>query len=66
MHNKLRQIRVDKKITQIVLARKLGVNRSYISKVENNTRRLTLTGFLNYCKALDEDPVKLIKTVFKF
>jgi transcriptional regulator with XRE-family HTH domain len=64
MNKKLQEIRRRKKITQIDLARKLGVNRSYISKIENDERQLSLEGFLNYCKALEEDPVQLIKSVF--
>ena len=52
---KIKQLRQYKGISQEELARKVGLSRSYISKIENNTSNdsVTLHTFLNIMKALD-------------
>jgi len=52
---KIKQIRQYKGISQEELARRVGVDRSYISKIENNTNNgsITLHTFLAIVKALD-------------
>ncbi len=49
----LRNARVQKNVTQEQLASMLGVNQSYVSKVENRERRLDVIEFLSWLDALD-------------
>lgn len=49
----LRNARVQKQITQEQLASMLGVNQSYVSKVENRERRLDVVEFLCWVDALN-------------
>jgi transcriptional regulator with XRE-family HTH domain len=45
-------IRLSKKISQKTLAEKLGVNQSFVSKVESGERRLDLLELRQICSAL--------------
>ena len=49
----LRNIRINKQITQDELANILGVNQSFVSKVENRERRLDVVEFLCWIDALN-------------
>ncbi|MDD3402038.1 MAG: helix-turn-helix transcriptional regulator [Hespellia sp.] len=49
----LRTIRIEKNITQLEMAKKLNVNQSFISKVENCERRLDVIEFLSWLDILD-------------
>lgn len=49
----LRNVRVQKQMTQEQLASMLGVNQSYVSKVENRERRLDVVEFLCWIDALN-------------
>ena len=49
----LRNARVNKNITQDELAIMLGVNQSFVSKVENRERRLDVVEFLCWIDALN-------------
>mgnify|MGYP002626556613 CR=1 FL=1 len=48
----LRNARLKKQITQNELATKLGVNQSFVSKVENRERRLDVVEFICWIDAL--------------
>lgn len=48
-------------ITQIDLANKLSKPQSFISKYESGERRLDVVEFLEISKALEIDPLKIIK-----
>ena len=48
----LRQIRTSRNITQAELANTMGVNQSFISKIENRERRLDVVEFLSWIDAL--------------
>jgi transcriptional regulator with XRE-family HTH domain len=48
----LRQMRVDRGVTQAELARKLGVPQSVVSKYESGERRLDILELREVCKAL--------------
>ena len=50
---RLRVARNDKNITQLALAEKLGVQQSFVSKVECCERRLDIVEFIYWLKALD-------------
>ena len=43
------------KITQESLSNKLGKHRTYVSKIENGNRNLTLDELKKYCAALNLD-----------
>lgn len=49
----LRNVRIQKHITQNELASILGVHQSFVSKVENRERRLDVVEFLSWIDALD-------------
>lgn len=53
---KLIQIRDEKKITQVELAKKLLKPQSYISKTELLERRLDVIELLDWLNALESDP----------
>lgn len=55
---KIKQIRKDKGISQEQLAHMVGVDRSYISKIERNidNHSVTLHTFLSIMKALEVQP----------
>ncbi len=48
----LRTIRINKKITQVEMAKLLNVNQSFISKVENRERRLDVIELLSWIDTL--------------
>lgn len=47
----LRQIRLDKNLTQLQLAEKIGQTQSYVSKYENGEQRLDLIELEAVCEA---------------
>jgi len=51
--SKLRAIRIARMLTQQDMASLLGVNQSFISKVENRERRLDIIEFLNWIDVLE-------------
>ena len=48
----LKQYREDKNLTQQQLAKKLGMDKSYISKIEHNVKTQRLDTLVNVLKAL--------------
>ena len=48
-------------IRQQTLARKLGKTQSFVAKYEGGERRLDVVEFVIIARALDADPVKLLK-----
>jgi len=60
---KIKQIRQYKGISQEELARRVGVDRSYISKIENNTNNgsITLHTFLKIMRALESEPSEIFE-----
>ena len=55
----LRQIkamRLNARLTQDQLAKKLRQSQTYVSKSESGERRLDLVEWLAFCKACDHDP----------
>ncbi len=49
------------RLKQMDLAEKLGLPPSYLSKVENGTRRLDVVEFVHIAEALGADPCELLK-----
>lgn len=49
----LRQLRAEKNISQNEVAEKLGLSQGYFSKIENNTKRLSVEQVFELSQILD-------------
>ena len=56
------QSRKDAALNQTEVASRLGKPQSYVSKIERGERKVTVVEFLDLARALDVDPIELIKT----
>jgi len=61
LRDELKNARVQAKLLQVDLAKKLKKPQSYISKVESGERTLDVIEFTIYCESLDLDPSKWLK-----
>ncbi len=52
-------------MTQSDLAARLGKSRSFVGRLENGHRRITVVEFMTLAKILRFDPYKLISTLEK-
>lgn len=57
----LKKIRTEKNITQTELAEKLGVDKSFVSNLENGKTNPTLSTITNLAQALEVSPNELLK-----
>ncbi len=57
----LKKIRIKKNITQVKIAKKLGVNRAFVSNIENAKTNPTLSTITNLAKALGVSTNELLK-----
>ena len=57
----LRDARQAAKLTQQAVADELGVPQSYVAKYEGGERRLDILEFIDVARALDADPVLLLR-----
>lgn len=57
------QLRKNSGLTQSELAERIGVDQSFISKVERGERRLDIVEFILYCRPLKASPSEIIKTL---
>jgi len=57
----LKRIRTKKNITQVEIAKKLGVNRSFVSNLENAKTNPTLATITNLAQALGVSTNELLK-----
>ncbi len=57
----LKKIRTRKGVTQIEIAKKLAVNRSFVSNIENGKTNPTLSTITNLANALDVPVNELLK-----
>ena len=62
---RLRAKREEKGVTQMQLAEKLGVNQTFVSKVEICERRLDIVELLTICEILEIPFVDFIKEIGK-
>lgn len=53
MTNKIKELRKEKNLTQVELARRIGVSRSYINRIERGTRRANISIAVRIAKELD-------------
>jgi transcriptional regulator with XRE-family HTH domain len=56
-----KRIRIKKDITQIEIARRLGVDRSFVSNIENGKNNPTLSTITSLAKVLDVPSTELLK-----
>jgi transcriptional regulator with XRE-family HTH domain len=61
LRSELKNARLQAKLLQADLAKKLKKPQSYISKVESGERNLDVVEFSSYCEALDLDASKWLK-----
>ncbi len=57
----LKKIRTKKDITQVSIAKTLGVDRSFVSNIENGKTNPTLSTITNLAKALGVSSDELLK-----
>ena len=58
---KLRNLRIEKRLTQAELAEKLGVDQTYISKIEGLQRRVDVIELRKICNAMQTSLLKFLK-----
>ena len=56
-----RAVRLKKKLSQGDVAKKLGVNRAYVSQIENGVQNLSLKSIEKFAKALGISVGELMK-----
>lgn len=61
--SRLRALRKSKHLSQKELAELLGETQAYVSRVERQERRLDVTEFLLWCKALAVDPSLMLPKI---
>jgi transcriptional regulator with XRE-family HTH domain len=61
LRDELKNARVQAKLLQVDLAKRLKRPQSYISKVESGERNLDVIEFISYCDALEIEPSKWLK-----
>jgi transcriptional regulator with XRE-family HTH domain len=65
-YDRLRKLLTAKRkelgLDQADLAKRLGKPQSYVSKTETGERRLDVIEFAEYVTALDDDPVRFLRT----
>ena len=54
MNGKMKQARLDKKMSQTELAKNIGVSRQTINMIENDDYNPTISLCIKICKALDK------------
>ena len=52
-------------LKQADVAARLGVPASYLSKIENGTRRLDVIEFMKIAEAIDSDPAEIMRDLRK-
>jgi len=60
----LAAVRVEAKLTQEELGRRLGVDQTYVSKYETGRRRLDVVEFMRIIAALEANPSDLLARVW--
>ena len=61
----LKESRAEERYTMRALSEKLGMPHSFIGKTEQQNRRLDVGEFIQYCHALEADPVAIFKSLVK-
>ena len=61
----LKESRTEERYTMRALSEKIGTPHSFIGKTEHQNRRLDVGEFIQYCHALEADPVVIFKALVK-
>ena len=59
----LRSLREKRELTQTEVATRLGRPQSFVAKYEAGERRLDVIEFLEVAKAIEADPIRLIRSI---
>ncbi|RJL53465.1 helix-turn-helix domain-containing protein [Pectobacterium carotovorum] len=59
----LREVRIEKGMTQENLANALGRPQSFVAKIENGERRLDIVEFIHIARLLSLDPANIIAKI---
>lgn len=57
--------RLEKRLTQQQVAKRLGKPQSHIAKIEGAERRLDLIEFIELCRAIESDPIALFGDILQ-
>lgn len=57
----LKKARIEQGLKQQMIAERLDVPQSFVSKYENGERRLDIVEFIEVAKAIGIDPLKILK-----
>jgi transcriptional regulator with XRE-family HTH domain len=61
----LKQIRQNEAFTMRALAEIVGTPHSFVGKIEQQNRRLDVGEFIEYCRAMNQDPLVVLAAVIK-
>ena len=56
----LRRLRLQKQLSAASVSRRLGISSAQVHRLENGQRRLTVDAFIDYCRAIDVAPARLL------
>lgn len=59
----VRSLRTDRDLSQLELAGRAGLHRSYLGGVERGTRNVSLTNIVALARALDVPPARLLADI---
>lgn len=65
LRSELKNARLQAKLLQADLAKRLKKPQSYVSKVESGERNLDVIEYASYCDALSIDPVKQLRKIIE-
>lgn len=57
---KIKDVRIDKKLSQNALAKMVGMSQGYLSELESNKKSPTLRQLCKIAEALDVEPSELV------
>ena len=58
----LKKTRMEQGLTQQIIAERLQVPQSFVSKYENGERRLDVVEFIEVAAALGQDPITILRS----
>jgi transcriptional regulator with XRE-family HTH domain len=59
------EAREEADLTQVIVAKRLGKQQSYVAKYEGGERRLDLVEFLAVARALKLDPIQILRRLVR-
>lgn len=63
MSQQLKALRQEANLTMRQLASKIDTPHSFIGKIEFSNRRLDVGEFVQYCQAMQQDPVEVLQMI---